>query len=72
MKVVSSEAIYEENGDKYVKVEIYSDSVPSPLPTPANIPGYDGTFSFTPDSSLYIVGTGALYLAGEDGAWHLQ
>lgn len=72
MKVISSEAVYENNGDKYVRVTIFSDSVPSPLPTPEDIPGYDDTFEFTPDSVLYIDTTGEVYLAGEDNQWHKQ
>ena len=72
MKVVSSKAIYEEGGDKYVKCKIFSDTVPSPLPEPEDIPGYDETFAFYPGSSMYIVTTGDLYMAGEDGDWHTQ
>jgi hypothetical protein len=72
MKVVSSEAIYEESGDKFVRCQIFADSVPSPLPEPADIPGYDDSFSFYPGSTLYIIGTGDLYMAGEDGDWHKQ
>lgn len=72
MKVTSSEAIYETNGEKYLRCTIYADSTPSPLPKPEDVPGYDNTFSFTPDSLLVITGTGDAYLAGEDNAWHKQ
>lgn len=73
MKVVNSEAIYETNGDKYVRVEIYSDTVPATMPTPADIPGYDSSFQFFPgESTMYIVTTGEVYMAGEDGNWYKQ
>lgn len=72
MTVINSEAVYGINGSKAVRVTIFSDSVPSPLPKPEDIPGYDNTFSFTPDSVLFIDTTGAAYLAGEDGLWHEQ
>ena len=70
MTVVESEAVYMNNGEKFVRCTIYSDTVPSPMPEPADIPGYDDTFEFTPDSQMVIDTTGAVYLAGEDGAWH--
>ena len=71
MKVVSSEAIYEEE-NKYVRVSIFADTVPATMPEPADIPGYDDTFDFMPGSTMYIVTTGAVYMAGEDGNWHEQ
>lgn len=72
MKVVSSEAIYEESGNKYLRVSIYADTVPSPMPEPEDIPGYDNTFDFMPGSTLYEITTGKVYMAGEDGNWHEQ
>lgn len=72
MKVVSSEAIYEENGDKYVSCQIYADTVPATMPEPKDIPGYDNSFEFMAGSTMYIVTTGDIYMAGEDGNWHKQ
>lgn len=72
MKVVSSEAIYEESGDKYVRCQIFADTVPGTMPAPEDIPGYDSSFEFYPGSTMYIVTTGDLYMAGEDGDWHKQ
>ncbi len=75
MKVVNSEAIYEEeNGveKKYVKCDIYADTVPAPLPTPADIPGYDDSFDFYPGSTLYIITSPSFYMTGEDGEWYKQ
>ena len=71
MKVTNSKLIYEAE-QNYVKATIYADSTPSPLPKPEDIDGLDNTWKFTPDSVLYIVGNGDVYLAGEDNAWHKQ
>lgn len=71
MKVTSSELIYEED-QNYVRASIYADTTPSAMPKPEDIDGLDSSWKFTPDSMLYIVGTGDVYLAGEDNAWHKQ
>ena len=71
MKVTNSKLIYEAE-QNYVKATIYSDTTPSTMPAPENIPGCDSSWKFTPDSVLYIVSTGDVYLAGEDNAWHKQ
>lgn len=71
MKVTKSKLIYEQD-QNYVKATIFADTLPGTLPVPADIPGCDSSWKFTPDSSLYIVGTGDVYLAGEDNAWHKQ
>ena len=71
MKVVSSEAIHEKDHD-YVRVSIFADTAPSPMPEPADIPGYDSSYEFMPGSTLYEITTGTLYMAGEDGDWHQQ
>lgn len=71
MKVTSSKLIYEAE-QNYVKATIYADSTPGTMPVPADIHGCDSSWKFTPDSVLYIVGNGDVYLAGEDNAWHKQ
>jgi hypothetical protein len=71
MKVTSSELIYEKE-QNYVRASIYADTTPGTMPKPEDIAGLDNTWKFTPDSMLYIVGTGDAYLAGEDNAWHKQ
>ena len=71
MKVVNSQAIHEADR-KYVKVEIYADSTPNPMPTTADIPGYDESYYFFPGSTLYVVGTGDLYMTGETNNWVKQ
>lgn len=72
MFIDKSEADYRDEEHKYVYIEAYSHAVPSTFPTAADIPGYDATFAIRPGSSIYIVSTGALYLADEDGSWVLQ
>lgn len=67
MFIDKSEADYREDGTKYVYVEAYANEVPDPMPTAEDIPGYDNTFTIKPTSFIYIVGTGALYMANEDG-----
>lgn len=70
MTVASSKAIYrEEDGvvKRYVECELYANSVPSPLPVAEDIPGYTAEDQIFAGSTLYIVGTGALYMANEDG-----
>ena len=55
--------------EKHVYVEAYADSVPSPLPTVDNIPGYEYCDQIAVGSTLYIVGTGSLYMANESGTF---
>jgi hypothetical protein len=69
MFVDKSEAEYRDDGTKLVYVEAYANSVPSTMPTAADIPGYDSSFQIRPGSTLYIVGTGALYMANENGTF---
>lgn len=71
MKVTNSKLIYEAE-QNYVKATIYADTTPDTMPVPADIPGCDSSLKFTPDSVLYIVGNGDVYLAGEDNQWHKQ
>lgn len=71
MKVTQSKLIYEAE-QNYVKATIYADSKPSTMPVPTDISGCDSSWKFTPDSVLYIVGNGDVYLAGEDNTWHKQ
>ena len=70
MTVASSKAIYrEEDGvvKRYVECELYADTVPSPLPTAEDIPGYTAEDQIFVGSTLYIVGTGQIFMADEDG-----
>lgn len=67
MFIDKSEADYREDGTKYVYVEAYANEVPDPMPTAEDIPGYDDSFSIKPGSTLYIVTTGSLYMADENG-----
>lgn len=70
MFVDKTEIDHREDGTT-VYMEAYSHSVPSPMPTPASI-GFDASYKFRPGSTIYIVSTGALYMADEDGSWVLQ
>ena len=60
------------DGQKYLKISAYSQTVPATMPEPADIPGFDDTYDFMPGSTIYIVSTGALYMSGEDGNWYQQ
>jgi len=70
MTVASSKTIHRDVDGvtkRFVECELYADSVPSPLPTAEDIPGYTAEDQIFVGSTLYIVGTGALYMADEDG-----
>ena len=70
MTVAHSKAINRETDGvtkRYVECELYANSVPSPLPTAKDIPGYTENDQIFVGSTLYIVGTGALYMANENG-----
>lgn len=70
MTVASSKAIYRDiDGEtkRFVECELYADTVPSPLPTAEDIPGFTSDDQIFVGSTLYIVGTGAVYMADEDG-----
>jgi hypothetical protein len=71
MKLTKSELIYEAD-QNYIKATFFADETPNTMPVPADVPGCDSTWKFTPDSVLYVVGSGDLYLAGVDNAWHQQ
>ena len=53
--------------EEHVYVEAYSNTVPSPLPTVADIPGYENCNQIAVGSWMMIISTGAIYLANEDG-----
>ena len=53
--------------ESHIYVEAFADSVPSPLPTIADIPGYEDCDQIAVGSTLYIVHTGAVYMADESG-----
>ena len=60
------------DGHKYLEIEAYSQTVPVTMPEPADIPGFDDSFEFTPGSTLYIISTPKVYMVGEDGNWYQQ
>lgn len=53
--------------EEHVYIEAYSDNVPSPMPTVADIPGYENSDQIAVGSWLMIVSTGAIYIANESG-----
>lgn len=70
MTVANSKAIYREiDGEtkRFVECELYADTVPSPLPSAEDIPGFTSEDQIFVGSTLYIVSTGAVYMADEDG-----
>lgn len=52
---------------RYVECELYADTVPSPLPTAKDIPGFTEDDQIEAGSFLFIVNTGAVYIADESG-----
>lgn len=71
MKLTKSKLIYEAD-QNYIKATFFADETPATMPVPADVPGCDETWKFTPDSVLYVVGSGTIYLAGVDNAWYQQ
>lgn len=65
MFVDNSRAEYRD-GVKYVYFEAYSSETPSPMPTAADIPGYTSDYTIMPGSTIYVVGSGTLYMANEN------
>lgn len=66
------------NDKNVVFAELYSTSVPSPLPTDAtNINNFPANYDpsnvvFAPGSTLYVVSTGDVYIANEAGTFVVQ
>jgi len=71
MKLTKSELIYEAE-QNYIKATFFADETPNTMPVPADVPGCDSTWKFTPDSVLYITSTCDVYLAGVDNTWYQQ
>ena len=71
MKLTNSELIYEAE-QNYIKATFFADETPNTMPVPADVPGCDSTWMFTPDSVLYVTSTGDVYLAGVDNTWYQQ
>ncbi len=71
MKLTDSELIYEAD-QNYIHATFFADQTPATMPVPADVPGCDSTWKFTPNSVLYITSTGDVYLAGEDNTWYQQ
>lgn len=70
MTVKSSKAIYRTvNGEtkRFCDCSLFSTNVPSPLPTITDIPGYTEDDQIEVGSTLFVVSTGAVYIADEDG-----
>ena len=70
MTVASSKTIYREVSGvtkRFVECELYADTVPGTLPTAADIPGYTENDQIFVGSTLYVVSTGQLFMADEDG-----
>ena len=61
------------DGKEVVKATIISNTVPGTLPTTGSgIKGMTENQIFAPFSLLYVVGTGAVYIANEDGTFVAQ
>lgn len=66
MTVTYSKSITRDDKQQ-VYCEIYADTVPSPLPEVTDIPGYEDFDQIAVGSWLMVVGTGAIYIANEQG-----
>lgn len=71
MKLRKCEFIYEAE-QNYVHATYFADETPNTMPVPADVPGCDSTWKFTPDSVVYVTSTGDVYLAGVDNTWYKQ
>lgn len=71
MKLRKCELIYEAD-QNYIHATFFADETPSTMPVPADVPGCDSTWKFTPDSVVYVTSTGEVYLAGVDNTWYKQ
>lgn len=71
MKLTKSELIYEAD-QSYIKATFFADETPEKMPVPADVPGCDNTWKFTPDSVVYVTSTGDVYLAGVNNTWYKQ
>ena len=59
-----------DNGNKYVVADIYADTVPSTFPTDGtNIDGLSSSDKLGQGTTIYVVSTGALYMAKSDGTF---
>lgn len=75
MTVAKSKAIYRDiDGEtkRFVECELYADTVPSPLPTAEDIPGFTSNDQIFVGSTLFVVGTGDVYIANEQGEFVQQ
>lgn len=60
-------------GNEIVSCTVVANTLPSPLPTTgAGITNLDGHNRFAPMSVLYVVGSGAVYIANENGEFIAQ
>lgn len=66
MTVTYSKSITRDD-QKQVYCELYADTVPSPLPSVTDIPGYEDCDQIAVGSWLMIVSTGDIYIANEQG-----
>lgn len=71
MKLTKSELIYEA-AQNYIKATFFADETPETMPVPADVPGCDSTWKFTPDSVVYVTSTSDVYLAGVNNTWYKQ
>ena len=63
----------DSNGNEIVSCTIVANTVPDTLPTTGEgIENLDAHNKFAPMSVLYVTGTGAVYIANEDGEFEAQ
>lgn len=66
----STELIKTEGGKRYVRVMIFSDSVPATMPTTgAGIEGLNGDDILYAGSKFYSVSNGKLFILNSQGTW---
>lgn len=73
MRCEKENSSWYEDGYKYSIADIYADTTPSTMPTDgANIDGMSDDTRLAIGSTIYVIGTGALYMMKSDGAWVQQ
>ena len=66
MTLRRSELIYEAD-QNYIHATFFADQTPDTMPVPADVPGCDSTWKFTPD--IWVWCHSALTSKYDDGLW---
>ena len=69
----STVLINTDDGKRYVRAQIFSDTAPNTMPTNGSgIEGLNGDDILEKGSTFYVVGNGKLYMLNSQGTWVQQ